>query len=97
MADLTHKDVEQAVQTAIRNMESNIQRLTTEMSSLSNQMQVLSQMAKDLQTMRMNLQQNMGTTGDPVSFQSAPNMGQLEDTIKTIQSDVQSLKNNPSN
>jgi regulator of replication initiation timing len=96
MADLTSRDVQQAVQTAIRNLESNVQRLNNDMNTLTNQLQAISTMAQDIQIMRTNLQQNLGTTADSISFQSAPNMSNLENTITQIQSDVQDLKNQSS-
>jgi hypothetical protein len=66
------------------------------MANLTNQLQAIGTMAQDIQTLRTNLQQNLGTTADSISFQSAPNMSNLEDTISSIQADVQSLKNQSS-
>lgn len=93
MADLTYNDVQQAVQTSIRNLESDVQRINNDMSNLATQVQAISTMAQDIQLIRQNLQQNLGTQTDSISFNSAPNMNKLEDTINAIQSDVQSLKN----
>ena len=93
MADLTYNDVQQAVQASIRNLENDMQRLTNDMANLITQVQAISTMAQDIQIIRQNLQQNLGTQTDSLSFNSAPNMNKLEDTINSIQSDVQSLKN----
>ena len=93
MADLTQNDVQQAVQQSIRNLEANVQRLSSDVSNLSNQLQALSDIARDIQTLRQNLQQNLGTQTSGMSFNSAPNMNQVEDRITAIQSNVKDLKN----
>ncbi len=96
MSDLTYNDVQRAVQDSLRNLENDIKNLANDMATMKTQTQALSDIARDLQLMRQNLQQNLGTTTDSVSFNSAPNMNQLEQTIQSIQSDVQSLKNQSS-
>ncbi len=96
MSDLTYKDVQQAVQEGIRNLEKNVQNLANDMAIMKTQTQALNDIARDLQTLRTNLQQNLGTTADSISFQSAPNMSNLENTITQIQNDVQGLKNQSS-
>lgn len=96
MSDLTYKDVQRAVQESIRNLENNVQNLANDMATMKTQNQALSDIARDLQTLRTNLQQNLGTTADSISFQSAPNMSNLENTITQIQNDVQGLKNQSS-
>jgi len=97
MAELTSNDVQQAVQQSIRNLEANVLRLSSDVSKLSNQLQALSDIARNIQTLRQNLQQNLGTQTSGMSFNSAPNMNQVEDKISSIQSDVQDLKNTSTN
>lgn len=94
MADLTYNDVQRACQQAITNLEADVKRLSNDVNTLTNNLTALQNVAQDIQIIRQNLQQNLGTQTDSISFNSAPNMNKLEDTITTIQNDVQNLKNN---
>lgn len=97
MADVSYSDVQRAVQDSIRNIEADVQRLTANVNNITSQIQALSDIARDIQTLRQNLQQNLGTQTDALSFNSAPNMNQIEQNITSMQTDVQDLKNRFSN